>query len=75
MEVAMSSNTPSSKRLRQIQRDGHAEISVSPPRRFADQIERTADDCGTFREELVKIWLAERILSRERARRRTYACR
>jgi hypothetical protein len=69
----MSSNTPSSKRLAHIQRDGHAEITVSLPRRFANQIQRIAGDCGVSREDLIKIWLTEKILNREKARRRANA--
>jgi hypothetical protein len=47
-----------------------ADITLHLPVRMLDRIQSIAQDCGIPREDLIKIWVAEKVLSREASSRR-----
>lgn len=46
------------------------DVTLNLPVWMLDSIRSIANDCGIPREDLIKVWVAEKVLSREAASRR-----
>jgi hypothetical protein len=52
---------------RHAERPQHADITLHIPNWMLNRIRRVANDCGIPCEEVIKVWVAEKVLSREKA--------